>query len=137
MSEDRTRPVHHSTGAHTRRETHCAIPNDCNISRDSRNTLCYIRGHVIKTFIHKGLRELYETGTTAQIPPVLVGRCKVRLAALDQALSLSDLNLPGFNFHPLKGRNPVRYSIHVNGPWALTFEWRAPDVFRLDLEQYH
>ena len=93
--------------------------------------------YAIRTFLHKGLRELYDTGKSGQVPPALVGLCKVRLAALDQALNLSELNVPGFNFHPLKGFNPRRYSIHVNGPWAMTFEWTAPDVFRLNLEQYH
>jgi toxin HigB-1 len=92
---------------------------------------------VIKSFLHKGLKELYQTGKSASVPSPLVERCKLRLAALDRATMLSDVNLPGFNFHPLKGFKPVRYSIHVNGPWAITFGWQAPDVYRVDLEQYH
>jgi len=28
------------------------------------------------------------------------------------------MNLPGFDFHPLKGFKPTRYSVHVNGPWC-------------------
>ena len=32
---------------------------------------------------------------------------------------------------------PVRYSIHVNGPWCLTFEWSNGAALRVDLEQYH
>ena len=28
-------------------------------------------------------------------------------------------------------------SIHVNGPWSITFEWEKGDAFRVDLEQYH
>jgi toxin HigB-1 len=27
----------------------------------------------------------------------------------------------GFDFHALRG-TPRRYSIHVNGPWGITFE---------------
>ncbi len=45
-----------------------------------------------------------------------------RLDALDNAESLAELNLPGFDFHGLHGK-PKRYSMHVNGPWCLTFEW--------------
>jgi proteic killer suppression protein len=60
----------------------------------------------------------------------------VRLAALDSARDLSDLNQPGFDFHPLRGL-PRRYTMHVNGPWCLTFEWEAGDAHRVDLEQYH
>jgi proteic killer suppression protein len=46
------------------------------------------------------------------------------------------LNLPGFNFHPLRGK-PLRYSVHVNGPWCLTFEFYGGDAWRVDYEQYH
>lgn len=44
--------------------------------------------------------------------------------------------LPGFNFHPLVGK-PKRYSIHVNGPWTITFGWEAGEAVDVDLEQYH
>lgn len=65
-----------------------------------------------------------------------IKRCQRRLAALDLADSLEDLNIPGFNFHGLQGK-PKRYSIHVNGPWRITFEWIDGNAFRVDLEQYH
>lgn len=63
-------------------------------------------------------------------------RCLDVLDALAAANNLKDLNLPGFYLHPLHKR-PVRYSIHVNGPWCITFEWDAPRALRVDLEQYH
>jgi len=44
--------------------------------------------------------------------------------------------LPGFNFHRLRGK-PARWTVHVNGPWCLTFEWDGEDAVRVDLEQYH
>lgn len=46
--------------------------------------------------------------------------------ALESAESLEALNVPGFNFHPLRGK-PTRYSLHVNGPWSITFEWDAAE----------
>jgi proteic killer suppression protein len=55
---------------------------------------------------------------------------------LDEAASPSDLNVPGFNFHRLQG-HPDRYSVHVNGPWCLTFDWAGQDAVRVNLEQYH
>jgi len=58
------------------------------------------------------------------------------LDALDQAESLTDLNVPGFNFHGLQGI-PKRYGIHVNGPWCITFEWKDGDALKINLEQYH
>jgi len=55
---------------------------------------------------------------------------------MDAAVELDELNIPGFDFHGLEGK-PKRYSIHVNGPFCLTFEWEDGDIYRVDLENYH
>ena len=91
---------------------------------------------MIKSFLHKGLKELLETRRTGKIKVDLQKRAHVRLSALDHASSMIELNQPGFDFHPLKGK-PRRYSIHVNGPWCLTFEFENGDALRIDFEQYH
>ena len=91
---------------------------------------------MIKSFRHKGLAELFERGQSRHIQRNLHGRCLRRLEVLDQAKSLVDVNVPGFNFHGLHG-TPKRYSIHVNGPWCITLEWQAGEALRIDLEQYH
>jgi proteic killer suppression protein len=83
-----------------------------------------------------GLRELFETGRSPRVRPDLQRHALVRLKALDEAADPSDLNVPGFSFHRLQGR-PVRYSVHVNGPWCATFEWEDGDSVRVNLEQYH
>ncbi len=91
---------------------------------------------MIKSFKHKGPIELFENGRSHRVRSDLQERCLRRLEVLDQAESLTDLNVPGFNFHGLHGV-PKRYSIHINGPWCITFEWEDNDVLRVDLEQYH
>jgi proteic killer suppression protein len=91
---------------------------------------------MIRSFKHKGLKGLFETGASAGIRPDLQARALRRLDALDQAEALSDLNVPGFDVHRLRGR-PTRYSLHVNGPWCITFEWIDGEVWRVDLERYH
>ena len=91
---------------------------------------------MIKSFKHKGLEELFERGRTHRVQQDLHSRCLRRLDALDQAESLKEMNVPGFNFHSLRGF-PKRYSIHVNGPWTITFEWKQGEALRVDLEQYH
>ena len=91
---------------------------------------------MIVRFRHKGLAELFERGRSRKVKPDLRDRCVRRLDALDQAESLQELNLPGFDFHPLRGK-PQRYSIHVNGPWCITFEWKEGNATSVDLEQYH
>jgi proteic killer suppression protein len=56
---------------------------------------------------------------------------------LNVAAPLGEIDLPGFDFHALKGQRPERYTIHVNGPWCITFEFDGKDVHAVDLEQYH
>jgi proteic killer suppression protein len=99
-----------------------------------RRSLTY--SAMIASFKRRGLRELFETGKSAGINPNLHRRAIVRLDALDAARSLGALRQPGFDFHALEGK-PQRYSIHVNGPWCITFEWEDGNALRVELEQYH
>lgn len=92
---------------------------------------------MIRGFRHKGLAELFRTGKSARVRPDLQARSLRRLDVLNAADDLAEMNMPGFDFHPLKGHKPTRYSLHVNGPWCVTFEWVDGDALRVDLEQYH
>jgi len=90
---------------------------------------------VIKSFRHRGLKELFERSSTSAIQKGLHERCLKRLDTLDQASVPQDMNVPGYNFHSLRGVR--RYSVHVNGPWCITFEFEDGDAYRVDFEQYH
>ena len=91
---------------------------------------------MIRSFRHKGLKELFEKGSSARVQKALQDRCLRRLDALDRTTAAQDMNVPGFDFHALH-RSPRRYTVHVNGPWCITFEFEEGDAFRVDLEQYH
>jgi proteic killer suppression protein len=91
---------------------------------------------MIRSFRHKGLKELFEKGSSARVQKTLQHRSLRRLDALDRATAAQDMNVPGFDFHALHG-SPRRYTVHVNGPWCITFEFEEGDAFRVDLEQYH
>jgi proteic killer suppression protein len=90
---------------------------------------------MLKTFRNKELAGLWKTGKS-KIDTRLHNRILVRLDRMDASTVLAELNVPGFDFHPMKGK-PQRYSIHVNGPWCLTFEFEGGDCLRIDFEQYH
>jgi proteic killer suppression protein len=92
---------------------------------------------MIKTFKSKPLAKLWNDGAAAKIDARLAPRILVRLDALDAARVAADLNQPGFDFHALRGFNPTRYTVHVNGPWCVTFEFENGDAYNVDLEQYH
>jgi len=91
---------------------------------------------MIESFRHKGLEELFETGSGSKVQKALVERILRRLDALEVAKSPEALSIPGFNFHGLRGK-PKRFSVHVNGPWCITFEWRGENAVNVDLENYH
>ena len=91
---------------------------------------------MIKSFTNKELASLFTTGKS-KIDQKLHERIKRRLTALNNAAEVQDMNFPGFDFHPLKGHKPTRYTVHVNGPWCVTFEFSEGDAYRVDFEQYH
>ncbi len=92
---------------------------------------------MIRSFRNKALANLFDTGKTSKIDAKLHKRILVRLDRLDVAEKPDDMNLPGFNFHALRGFNPTRYTVHVNGPWCITFEFDGEDAAHVDFEQYH
>ena len=92
---------------------------------------------MIRTFRSKGLAELWSKGRTARIDARQHSRILVRLDRLNIATTPEQMNLPGFDFHALRGFVPTRYTVHVNGPWCITFEFEGEDAVRVDLEQYH
>lgn len=92
---------------------------------------------MIRSFRSKSLADLWEKGRTAKIDARMHQRILRRLDRLDVAARPEEMNLPGFDFHPLRGFKPTRFSVHVNGPWCITFEFGDGDAFRVDFEQYH
>ncbi len=47
------------------------------------------------------------------------------------------MDIPGYDFHALRGIKPRRYTVHVNGPVCITFEFEDGEAWRVDLENYH
>jgi proteic killer suppression protein len=90
---------------------------------------------MIQLFRNKQLQKLW-AGAKSKIDPKMHDRIMRRLDRLDVALRPEEMDLPGFDFHGLQGR-PKRYSVHVNGPWCITFEFNDGDAVRVDYEQYH
>ncbi len=90
---------------------------------------------MIKTFKNKQLANLWE-GARSKIDQRFHERIRRRLDALDRAKKPEDMNVPGYDFHGLNG-SPKRYTVHVNGPWCITFEFENGDALNVDFEQYH
>lgn len=92
---------------------------------------------MIQSFAHKGLKELFDSGTTRRVRQDLTKRSVQILDVLHRASKLDDLKLPGLRLHPDSRYKPVRWRVDVNGPWRITFEWKDGDAYKVDLVQDH
>jgi len=92
---------------------------------------------MIRSIRHKGLAFFYATGSVAGIQPNHAKRLRMLLAALDTAMSIQDMDVPGFRLHRLKGKDADRWSVRVSGNWRLTFEFNDGQAQVVDYEDYH
>ncbi len=92
---------------------------------------------MIKSWKHKGLKELFLKGSKKGVHADMADRLRRRLDVLDAANSLKALGIPGFRLHSLSGKMKGKHSIRVTGNWRITFRFKNADVFDVDLEDYH
>ena len=92
---------------------------------------------MIKDFRHKGLRLFFESGDVRGVQARHINRLRMQLSALDTATEISDMDIPGYRLHLLKGKRKGIWTISVSGNWRLTFEFTDGNVYLLDSEDYH
>ncbi len=92
----------------------------------------------IRSFRHKELKRLYETGETRGISGDLVSKVQDILHAIEQARNVEQVGLfPGWRLHRLKGARRGEWSVWVTGNFRLTFRVVGQEIADLDLEDYH
>lgn len=89
---------------------------------------------MIKTFRHKGLKQLFEAGKSRAVAQNLAKRAEIILDYLDAAITVHDMSLPGLRLHELKGDRKGTWSVSVSGNWRITFSFRGGDAYDVDLE---
>jgi toxin HigB-1 len=92
--------------------------------------------NMIRSFRNKGLERFFATGDGRRLSVQNTGRIANILCALDDASRPEDMNLPGFRFHALVGRDKGRYAVNASGNWRITFGWIEGDAIDVDLEDY-
>lgn len=92
---------------------------------------------MIKSWKHKGLKKFFKTGDISGIDPAHAGKLKRQLAQLDVASVPKDMNLPGWDWHPLKGDMKDHFAVSVNGNWRLTFKFEDGHAHVVDYKDYH
>jgi proteic killer suppression protein len=61
----------------------------------------------------------------------------MQLAALETAITIEDIDIPGYRLHALKGDRQSIWSISVSGNWRLTFEFNEGNVPIRKYAAYH
>lgn len=92
---------------------------------------------MIQSFKHRGLKRLYERGDRRGVRADQVDRIEDILARLDVADRPSELDLPGYVLHPLRGELKGYWSVRVSGNWRIVFRFQDGDAFDLNLLDYH
>ncbi len=85
----------------------------------------------------RGLEKFFTTGSKAGIPPKFEDKLRVQLGLLNVATTPNQLDLPGYDLHPLKGELEGHWAIKVNANWRLTFRFIGEDAEIVNLQDYH
>ena len=92
---------------------------------------------MIRSFKHKGLKRLFETGHTSGVNPQHTERLRKILALLETSETIDDMDLPGLNLHNLKDKRKNTLAVKVSGNWRVTFKLRNGDILEVYYEDYH
>lgn len=94
----------------------------------------------IRNFVHKGLRRFYEEDVSRGLPQDSVDKLRKMLAFLDDMETVEELkSLPLWKANMLTGNRKGTWSLSVTANRRLTFSIDAggPEIFNVDLEDYH
>lgn len=92
---------------------------------------------VIKTFSHRGIERFFRDDDRRGINAQQSERIARLLDRLDVVPAAEDMNIPGWDFHELKGKRRGDYAVKVSGNWRITFRFEAGDAWDVNLEDYH
>ncbi|MEQ8363046.1 MAG: type II toxin-antitoxin system RelE/ParE family toxin [Cyclobacteriaceae bacterium] len=92
---------------------------------------------MIENFKSKALKKFFVKGDDSKINPNHRKRIKRILFVLNNGKKLEDFNMPGWNFHPLKGNLKGMYAIEVSGNFRVIFRFENGKVMDVDYLDYH
>ena len=92
---------------------------------------------MIKTFKHKGLEKFYTKGNKAGIQAAHATKISDRLAFLNAAATVEDMDKPGYRLHELKGKMKEHWAVDVSGNWRIVFKFEEGNAYVVNYEDYH
>ena len=92
---------------------------------------------MIRSIRHKGLKRLYEDDDWRGVIREHAEKLRDILARLDAAGTVSDMDLPGFRLHPLKGELEGFWAVTVRANWRVIFRFAEGEALDVDYVDYH
>jgi toxin HigB-1 len=92
---------------------------------------------MIRSIRHKGLKRLYEDDDPRGVVADHLMKLRDILARLDAASTVTDIDLPGFRLHPLKGELKGFWAVTVRANWRVIFRFADHNVLDIDYVDYH
>jgi proteic killer suppression protein len=92
---------------------------------------------MIRSIRHKGLKRLHQDDDRRGVIAEHVEKLRDILARLDAAGTASDMDLPGFRLHALKGNLRGFWAVTVRANWRVIFRFADRDAFDVDYMDYH
>ena len=92
---------------------------------------------MIRSIRHKGLKRLYEDDDPRGVIGEHTEKLRDILARLDAASTVTDMDLPGFRLHSLKGQLKGYWAVTVRANWRVIFRFAEGEALGVDYTDYH
>ena len=92
---------------------------------------------MIRSIRHRGLRRLYEDNDPRGVMVEHAEKLRDILARLDAAAAVTDMDLPGFRLHPLRGNLRGYWAVTVRANWRVIFRFADGEASEVDYVDYH
>ena len=92
---------------------------------------------MIRSIRHRGLKRLFERCDKSRLAVEDVDKIERILARLNEATKVTNMALPGFRLHPVKGDLKGFWSVTVRGNWRIVFRFEEGHALDVDLVDYH
>ncbi|MDR4507762.1 MAG: type II toxin-antitoxin system RelE/ParE family toxin [Candidatus Brocadiaceae bacterium] len=92
---------------------------------------------MIENIKHRGLKRLYQSGDKIRLRPDIADKVERFLSVLDEAMTIQEVDLPGYGLHALTGDKRGFYSITMSRNHRIIFRFEDGTAYDVDLVDYH
>ncbi len=92
---------------------------------------------MIKSFKHRGLRQLFEDDNPKGLNPEHVRKIRQILGVMHAAQKIAEMDVATFRLHPLTGDLKGYWSVTVRANWRIVFRFEDGKAIDVELVDYH